>query len=88
MVALAALELVVVVLPEGPLLLIDSIVNYFGAFQDEVRIYMMMEYVIGGELFSQLRKAGRFPNEASKFYAAEIILALQFLHDRVGSQLL
>lgn len=58
------------------------IVNFFGAFQDQVRLFMVMEYVIGGELFSQLRKAGRFTNDASKFYAAEIILALQFLHDR------
>jgi serine/threonine protein kinase len=30
------------------------------------------EYIIGGEFFSHLRKAGRFPNDTSKFYAAQI----------------
>lgn len=41
---------------------------------------MIMEYVIGGELFSHLRRAGRFNNEVTKFYAAEIVLALEYLH--------
>lgn len=39
-----------------------------------------MEYVIGGELFSHLRRAGRFNNEVTRFYAAEIVLALEYLH--------
>jgi serine/threonine protein kinase len=46
---------------------------------------MLMEYVIGGELFSQLRKVGRFSNDTSRFYAAEIVLALQYLHNKVGT---
>jgi serine/threonine protein kinase len=61
------------------------IVNFYGTFQDSKRVYMIMEYVIGGELFSQLRQAGRFTNAASRFYAAEIVLALQYLHQRVCS---
>lgn len=58
------------------------IVNLYCAFQDEKSLFMLMEYVIGGELFSQLRKVGRFSNDTSRFYAAEIILALQYLHDQ------
>jgi len=58
------------------------IVHLYASFQDEKNLYMVMEYVIGGELFSQLRKAGRFSNEASRFYAAEIVLALEYLHDK------
>ena len=58
------------------------IVNLFTAFQDERYLYMLMEYVIGGELFSQLRKVGRFSNDTARFYAAEIVLALQYLHSK------
>lgn len=56
------------------------IVTLYASFQDEKFIYMLMEYVIGGELFSQLRKVGRFSNDTARFYAAEIVLALQYLH--------
>jgi serine/threonine protein kinase len=56
------------------------IVNLYASWQDEHYLYMLMEYVIGGELFSQLRKVGRFSNETAKFYAAEIVLALEYLH--------
>lgn len=41
---------------------------------------MLLEYIIGGEVFSHLRKAGRFSNEMTKFYAAEIVLAVEYLH--------
>jgi len=43
---------------------------------------MLLEYVIGGELFSHLRKAGRFTNDVTRFYAAEIVLAIEYLHAR------
>jgi serine/threonine protein kinase len=58
-------------------------VNLYASFQDEKSLYMLMEYVIGGELFSQLRKVGRFSNDHSRFYAAEIVLALEYLHELV-----
>ena len=58
------------------------IVNLFSSFQDERYLFMLMEYVIGGELFSQLRKVGRFSNDTARFYAAEIVLALQYLHSK------
>jgi len=56
------------------------IVNLHGAFQDEKNLYLMMEYIIGGEFFSHLRKAGRFPNETSRFYAAQITSVFEYLH--------
>jgi serine/threonine protein kinase len=56
------------------------IVNLLKTFQDTKRLYMILEYVVGGEVFSHLRKAGKFPSDVAKFYAAEIILALEYLH--------
>jgi serine/threonine protein kinase len=50
------------------------------AFQDHGYIYMLLEYVIGGELFSYLRKRGRFPTETARFFAAQIVLALEYIH--------
>ena len=41
---------------------------------------MLLEYVVGGELFSHLRRAGRFSNDMTRFYAAEILLAIEHLH--------
>lgn len=43
---------------------------------------MLQEYVIGGELFRHLRKSGRFSSETAKFYSAEIVLALEYLHSK------
>eukprot|EP01057_Protomagalhaensia_wolfi_P000305 Protomagalhaensia_wolfi_Nauph_80__304@NODE_116_length_3599_cov_9_966292_g89_i0_p2_GENE_NODE_116_length_3599_cov_9_966292_g89_i0NODE_116_length_3599_cov_9_966292_g89_i0_p2_ORF_typecomplete_len453_score69_61Pkinase/PF00069_25/2_4e74Pkinase_Tyr/PF07714_17/1_3e44Kinaselike/PF14531_6/3_4e16WaaY/PF06176_11/1_5e07Kdo/PF06293_14/7_3e07Pkinase_fungal/PF17667_1/2e06RIO1/PF01163_22/9e05APH/PF01636_23/0_0015YrbLPhoP_reg/PF10707_9/0_14ActFrag_cataly/PF09192_10/0_3_NODE_116_length_3599_cov_9_966292_g89_i01780 len=57
------------------------IVNLCASFQDEKRLFMLMEYVNGGELFSHLRREQRLPNEHAKFYASEIVLAFEYLHD-------
>eukprot|EP00163_Fabomonas_tropica_P033203 TRINITY_DN861_c1_g1_i1.p1 TRINITY_DN861_c1_g1~~TRINITY_DN861_c1_g1_i1.p1 ORF type:complete len:329 (+),score=84.07 TRINITY_DN861_c1_g1_i1:450-1436(+) len=56
------------------------IVNLHKSFQDTKNLYMLLEYVPGGELFSHLRKAGRFPNDTTRFYAGQIVLAIQHLH--------
>jgi serine/threonine protein kinase len=56
------------------------IVNLLGHLQDERRMYLLFEYVPGGELFSYLRRESRFPNDQARFYAAEIALAFEYLH--------
>eukprot|EP01135_Chromosphaera_perkinsii_P002559 Nk52_evm75s224 gene=Nk52_evmTU75s224 len=58
------------------------IVNMKSAFQDIPNLYMVLEFVCGGELFSHLRKAGRFSNEMTRFYASEIALAIEYLHEK------
>lgn len=45
-------------------------------------LYMLLEYVCGGELFSYLRNAVKFSNDTAVFYTAEIISALDYLHSQ------
>jgi protein kinase A len=58
------------------------LITLWGTFQDSKNLYMVMDFVEGGELFSLLRKSGRFPNPVAKFYAAEVTLALEYLHSK------
>jgi len=58
------------------------IVPLLGTFQDKDCIYLVLEYVVGGEFFTHLRTAGRFTEETSKFYAAQIVLTFEFLHSK------
>lgn len=52
--------------------------KYF--FKDNVYLYYVLPFVAGGEMFSHLRKMGKFEEAASKFYGAQVILALEYLH--------
>ncbi|KAI8386865.1 kinase-like domain-containing protein [Blakeslea trispora] len=57
------------------------LVNLWDAFQDDTHLFMVMDYVPGGELFSMLRKEKKFSEHTAKFYAAEVLLALAYLHE-------
>ncbi len=56
------------------------IVKLHFAFQTPERLYFVIDFLNGGELFFHLRKETRFGENRAKFYAAEIILALECLH--------
>ncbi|CAE6445962.1 unnamed protein product [Rhizoctonia solani] len=56
------------------------IVNLWGTFQDVSNLFMVMDFVPGGELFTLLRKSRRFPSPVAKFYTAEVVLAIDYLH--------
>jgi serine/threonine protein kinase len=58
------------------------IVNLLGSFQDAKNLYLVLEYVRGGEMFTHLRKASRFTDEVARFYAAEVVLAWEYIHTR------
>ncbi|KAF9583053.1 camp-dependent protein kinase catalytic subunit [Lunasporangiospora selenospora] len=56
------------------------LVKTWGTFQDHANLYIVMDYVVGGELFSVLRRMQRFSNSVAKFYACQVLLALEYLH--------
>lgn len=56
------------------------IIELFSTFQDPNFLYMILEYVAGGDLFSYLRKCQRFPEPDAKFYVCEVLVAIQYLH--------
>lgn len=41
---------------------------------------MSLEYLCGGELFTYMNSIGTLPNDTAKFYAAQIVIVLNFLH--------
>ncbi|KAK2750953.1 hypothetical protein FQN57_000028 [Myotisia sp. PD_48] len=51
------------------------------SFQTPTDLYLVTDYMSGGELFWHLQKEGRFQEPRAKFYIAELILALQHLHE-------
>lgn len=58
------------------------ITRMWGTFQDCKSVFMIMDYIEGGELFTLLRRSRTFPNQVAKFYSAEVLLALEYLHSK------
>ncbi|KAG7390757.1 hypothetical protein PHYPSEUDO_006876 [Phytophthora pseudosyringae] len=51
------------------------------SFQDDHRLYMVMEYLPGGDLMGLLMKEDTLNEATTRFYAAEMVLAIQSVHD-------
>lgn len=60
------------------------ITSLITSFSDHDSLYMLLDYCPGGEVFSYLRKAKRFDENSARFYAAEIVLVFEFLHEHKG----
>ncbi|KAI9469247.1 kinase-like domain-containing protein [Coemansia mojavensis] len=56
--------------------------DLYAAFQDKDNLYIVMEFVAGGDLFSMLDRCENavVDESAARFYAAELVLALEDLH--------
>lgn len=52
------------------------------AFQSPDKLYLVLDYCPGGELFFHLSRFRRFPERVARFYSAELLLALGHLHKR------
>jgi len=57
------------------------IVSVKFAFQTESKLFLVQEFIQGGDLFFHMHSCPKFPNEKAKFYAVEIILAIEYLHN-------
>ncbi|KAJ3122535.1 camp-dependent protein kinase catalytic subunit [Nowakowskiella sp. JEL0407] len=60
----------------------EFMVRLYSSFQDEGHLYMVLEFVNGGDLFTCIRKYRRFTENVARFYAAELVIALEYLHSR------
>lgn len=60
------------------------VVKLYYAFQDREKLYLILEYAQGGELFTYLANERMFPEPTAAFYMAELVLALEHLHHNIG----
>ncbi|CAF1026557.1 unnamed protein product [Adineta ricciae] len=56
------------------------IVKLLYTFKDNSYLYLGLEYAPGGEMFTHLRTSGRYTEEMTRFCAAQIVLAFEYLH--------
>jgi len=60
------------------------VVKLFYAFQDHEKLYLILEYGQGGELFTHLNTEKMFSEPVAAFYMAEMLLAISHLHNDLG----
>jgi serine/threonine protein kinase len=58
------------------------IVKLHFAFQDEKKLYFVTEFMQGGDLFFHLSKNSQYKEKDVKFYASEILLAIEYMHSQ------
>jgi serine/threonine protein kinase len=56
------------------------VVRLYYSFQDALYLYLIMEYVPGGDLMSQLIRCDRFTESVARFFLAEIVLGVESIH--------
>lgn len=60
------------------------IVKLYYAFQDQEKLYLILEYGQGGELFTHLSTEKMFSEPVAAFYMAEMLVAISHLHNDLG----
>ncbi|XP_052205816.1 probable serine/threonine protein kinase IRE [Diospyros lotus] len=56
------------------------VVRFFYSFTCRENLYLVMEYLNGGDLYSMLRNLGCLDEDMARIYIAELVLALEYLH--------
>jgi 3-phosphoinositide dependent protein kinase-1 len=59
-----------------------GVVRLYYTFQDERSLYFVLDLASGGELLGVLKKLGSFDVECSRFYAAEILDSIAYMHSK------
>jgi serine/threonine protein kinase len=59
------------------------VVRFFYSFTSKENLYIVMEYLNGGDCYSLLRKAGALDEDDARLYIAETVLALEYCHAQV-----
>ncbi|CAD8045463.1 unnamed protein product [Paramecium sonneborni] len=59
----------------------NFLINVFSAFQDNQNLYLVLDYLEGGDLRFHLGKMRKFSEEQTKFFVACIIIGLEYLHE-------
>lgn len=59
-----------------------GIVRLYYTFQDETSLYYVLDFCSGGELLGVLKRTGTFDVECTRFYGAQILDAIEYMHSR------
>jgi protein-serine/threonine kinase len=57
------------------------VVQLFYSFQDTSHLYLIMEFLPGGDLMTMLIKYDTFSEDVTRFYLAECVLAIEAVHN-------
>jgi serine/threonine kinase 38 len=57
------------------------IVKMYYSFQDARNLYLVMEFLPGGDMMTLLMKLEIFPEDMTQFYVAETALAIEYIHN-------
>ena len=60
----------------------EFIIKLYWTHRDQQHLYMLLEYVPGGDFFTLLKQKGQFKANQAVFYASEIVCALEHLHSK------
>ena len=58
------------------------VIKFDGFTQDDKYLYLALELINGGELFTYLRGVGRFPVDQARVYIAQIVSIFEYLHSK------
>ena len=59
----------------------DNILQLYGFFFDEKKVYLIMEYASGGELYKDFRRRKRYSERQSAVYVKQVAMAFKYLHE-------